>query len=132
MLQRGAKLLPNSRLWISGRDCSNRGRAGGIVRIGLRDEVVADLDSLADPVAAGDGLRDERRRGVQPIQQFLILNFFLPFWLEVAGGLANEVGLLLLLLVLDLDLVLLLLAVVDRGKTRSGGGGVLRDERSGI
>ena len=38
-------------------------KAGGIVRIGLRDEVVADLDSLADldsfgdPVAAGDGRR---------------------------------------------------------------------------
>ncbi len=47
-------------------------RAGGIVRIGLRDEVVADLDSLADlysfgdpaTAATGGGLRDERRRGV--------------------------------------------------------------------
>ena len=48
--------------------------AGGIVRIGLRDEVVADLDSLCGlatavflllPRSGGSGgLRDEKRRGV--------------------------------------------------------------------
>ncbi len=75
--KRALPLLPKTVFMFSGRDRSNRGRreggivrnsnrgrrAGGIVRIeggqvvriGLRDEVVADFDLMGDPAAAAAG-----------------------------------------------------------------------------